>query len=53
MTIHHGDAKALLKQLTVEQRPDVVYLDPMFPDRGNTAKVKQDMQGISCGCGCG
>jgi len=44
MDVQQGDAKSYLSQLCAEQYPDVVYLDPMFPDRGNTAKVKQDMQ---------
>ncbi len=44
MRICHGDAKQWLLALSPDERPDVVYLDPMFPDRGNSAKVKQDMQ---------
>ena len=51
MSIHEGDAKAHLLALTVEQRPDVVYLDPMFPDRGNSAKVKKDMQAFHVAVG--
>ena len=51
MTIHHGDAKAHLLALPVDQRPDVVYLDPMFPDRGNSAKVKKDMQAFHVAVG--
>jgi len=27
-----------------ENLPDVIYLDPMFPSRGKSAKVKKDMQ---------
>ena len=26
------------------EQPDVIYLDPMFPERSKTAKVKQDLQ---------
>lgn len=44
LRLHHANAADYLPTLTAKQRPDVVYLDPMFPDRGNTAKVKQDMQ---------
>jgi 16S rRNA (guanine1516-N2)-methyltransferase len=51
MTIYQGDAKAHLLALTVEQCPDVVYLDPMFPDRGSSAKVKKDMQAFHIAVG--
>jgi len=51
MQLYHSDAKRYLSQLTAEQYPDVVYLDPMFPDRGNTAKVKQDMQSFHIAVG--
>lgn len=44
LRLHHANAADYLPSLITEQWPDVVYLDPMFPDRGNTAKVKQDMQ---------
>lgn len=27
-----------------EQRPDVIYLDPMYPDRKKSAKIKKEMQ---------
>lgn len=39
-----GDSLQLLNELPVEQYPDVVYLDPMFPIRNKTALVKKDMQ---------
>ncbi len=44
MTLYHGDAKQWLLALSPDNRPDVVYLDPMFPERANSAKVKKDMQ---------
>ena len=44
MSLQHTDAKQWLLTLRAEQRPDVVYLDPMFPERANSAKVKKDMQ---------
>jgi 16S rRNA (guanine1516-N2)-methyltransferase len=44
MSLYHGDAKQWLLSVSEEYRPDVVYLDPMFPERANTAKVKKDMQ---------
>jgi len=38
------DGKDYLEQLSEEHRPDVVYLDPMFPPRGKSSKVKKEMQ---------
>ena len=37
---------ASLSQLSPEtiERPDVIYLDPMFPERGKSADVKKDMR---------
>jgi 16S rRNA (guanine1516-N2)-methyltransferase len=41
MTLHAHDARALSD---VELRGvDVIYLDPMFPERGKKAKVKKEM----------
>lgn len=37
-----GDAVHLLAQL--DAQPAVVYLDPMFPERAKTAKVKQNLR---------
>lgn len=39
-----GDAVEVMASLSDEQRPDVVYLDPMFPERSKTALVKKEMQ---------
>lgn len=39
----HMDARSWLTTAGREQPPDVVYLDPMFPPRDKTAKVKKDM----------
>jgi len=39
----HADALDWLKQRPVDQRPDVIYLDPMFPERQKTASVKKEM----------
>lgn len=33
-----------LDTLADEQRPDVIYLDPMFPERRKSAKVNKNMQ---------
>jgi 16S rRNA (guanine1516-N2)-methyltransferase len=40
ITLRAGDARDLLPILT----PDVVLVDPMHPDRGNSALVKQEMR---------
>lgn len=38
----HGDAKKILKELN--QQPNVIYLDPMYPHRNKTALVKKEMR---------
>jgi len=37
------DSQNYLEQITDENRPDVIYLDPMFPDRQKSADVKKEM----------
>lgn len=37
------DSRAYLESLTPEHFPDVIYLDPMFPERQKTADVKKEM----------
>ncbi|TCP13583.1 16S rRNA (guanine1516-N2)-methyltransferase [Crenobacter luteus] len=44
MTLVHADAAEWLSTLAEDARPDVVYLDPMFPDTGKSAAAKKDMQ---------
>ena len=39
-----GVAHAILAQLADSERPDVVYLDPMFPERTKHALVKKEMR---------
>ena len=41
--IHH-DAQQWLSQLPSTQRPDVIYLDPMYPHRQKSALVKKEMR---------
>ena len=46
LTLHGIDAHsalAAMAQQSAESRPEVVYLDPMFPHREKSAKVKKDM----------
>ncbi len=42
MTLIFGDARELLENLTAE----VILIDPMHPDRGNSALVKKEMRQI-------
>jgi len=40
--VHEGDAREVLA--TLDERPDVVLVDPMFPERGKAAKAQKEMQ---------
>jgi len=40
----HTDAVSYMQSLSEKEKPDVIYLDPMFPDRKKSAKVKKEMQ---------
>ncbi len=40
----NADALDYMNAESVEERPDVIYLDPMFPQRTKTAQVKKEMQ---------
>lgn len=44
MELVASDSQDYLATLTEETRPDVIYLDPMFPDRSKTADVKKEMR---------
>lgn len=37
------DSQDYLAQISDADKPDVIYLDPMFPDRSKTADVKKEM----------
>jgi 16S rRNA (guanine1516-N2)-methyltransferase len=39
----HADAGSWLATLEEEKRPDIIYLDPMFPSRDKSAAVKKEM----------
>jgi 16S rRNA (guanine1516-N2)-methyltransferase len=43
MSLHAVDARHWMQKLAASERPDVITLDPMFPPRQKTAKVKKDM----------
>lgn len=38
------NAIEFMNKLSDEQRPDVIYIDPMYPERKKSALVKKDMQ---------
>ena len=44
MTVKHANAVGYLTSLDEANRPDVIYLDPMYPSRDKSALVKKDMQ---------
>lgn len=44
MQLWYGAAPELMAQLNDAQRPDVVYLDPMYPHRKKSALVKKEMR---------
>lgn len=44
MQLVTADAIAYLATLSEAQRPDVVYLDPMYPERHKSAAVKKEMR---------
>ncbi len=43
-TLVQDDAIDYMEHLTIDQQPDVVYLDPMYPERKKSAQVKKNMQ---------
>jgi len=47
MTLLNLDAKSVIDKLDNDDNhdlPDVIYLDPMFPERNKSAQVKKEMQ---------
>lgn len=44
MQLIAGDAINILRNLDANEYPDVVYLDPMFPEKSKSALVKQDLR---------
>ncbi len=44
LVLGRADAADYMAALAPEARPDVVYLDPMFPERRKSAAVKKEMQ---------
>lgn len=44
LTLLQDDAIQVLANLTPEQYPDVIYIDPMFPKRTKSSLVKKEMR---------
>ncbi len=44
LSLQRLDAGVWLSNLSEVERPDVVYMDPMFPDRTKSALVKKEMR---------
>ncbi|KTD73669.1 class I SAM-dependent methyltransferase [Legionella tucsonensis] len=46
LMLHAGDAYSYLNSLTEQDYPDVIYIDPMHPERSKSALVKKEMQAL-------
>lgn len=46
LSLKETDAYSYLIDLSKEDYPDVIYIDPMHPDRTKSALVKKDMQAL-------
>ncbi|MEH6358385.1 MAG: class I SAM-dependent methyltransferase [Pseudomonadales bacterium] len=44
MNLQHSDASEFMRSLSPQDYPEVVYLDPMFPERSKSASVKKEMR---------
>lgn len=42
--LHNIDALEYIQQIDEPNKPDVIYLDPMYPERKKSASVKKNMQ---------
>lgn len=43
LRLRSGDSRAIMRELDQAERPEVVYLDPMYPHRDKSALVKKEM----------
>ena len=43
-SLHQGQSVQLIEHLSQQQQPDIIYLDPMFPPKSNSAAVKKEMR---------
>jgi 16S rRNA (guanine1516-N2)-methyltransferase len=44
MSLYRADARDFLKQLSETERPEVIYLDPMYPESGKSAAKRKEMR---------
>src|SRR5690606_23946763 len=44
MELLASDSRDYLQTMKADEYPEVIYLDPMFPDRQKTADVKKEMR---------
>lgn len=44
MNLVNADSVLYMEHMDQETRPDVIYIDPMYPERKKSALVKKDMQ---------
>jgi len=44
MMLQHSDSLTILENINTDNLPDVIYFDPMFPERSKSAQVKKEMQ---------
>jgi 16S rRNA (guanine1516-N2)-methyltransferase len=44
LTFIFGDSKELLENLTEVERPEIIYLDPMYPTSKKSAQPRKEMQ---------
>ena len=44
LTLINNNASQYLDELLASSLPDVIYLDPMFPEKTKSAQVKKEMQ---------
>jgi 16S rRNA (guanine1516-N2)-methyltransferase len=42
--LHNRDALSYLESIDEDNKPDVIYLDPMYPEKKKSASVKKNMQ---------
>ena len=46
ISLHYGASQEVLPKICQAHRPDVIYLDPMFPHRRKSALVKKEMRAL-------
>jgi 16S rRNA (guanine1516-N2)-methyltransferase len=46
MALINTESASYLSSIEEEDRPDIIYIDPMFPERKKSAQVKKEMQAL-------